>query len=382
MTKKLIVMMALLLAFVLMFSACTPSTPAETEPADNNVTDAPGTDPAPATDPKPATDPVPEDKIGEGRKLVVGIWGSTQEEIVRELIIPKFEEETGAEVELVLGGSSDRNAMLYSEIDNPSMDVVYLSKAQTEAADKAGVIQPANAEGVPEYNNLYDAAKASGGYGVSFMSVGLMYSTEEFSEAPTSWEVCWEEQYKGKVAPFVFPGTQGTAFLVMAARLNGGGEDDIQPGIDAIAELKPIPLFASGIDELNLAFENGTVVLAPQIDGYVHTYADNGGKVGFAVPEEGAVLSMNCAAIPKNTENGDLAEIWINMHLGQDVQQAYAERLYYGPTSSAVVLDDDLSSKVVYGTEAVAKLLPLDDETITENQAAWAELWNMQVIED
>jgi putative spermidine/putrescine transport system substrate-binding protein len=365
MKKKLSILLAVIFALTLVFSAVASAT--ETK----------------ATEAKPvATAKAPPKVDGTGRKLIVGIWGSTQEEIVRELIIPRFEKETGAEVELVLGGSSDRNAMLYSEVDNPSMDVVYLNKAQTEAAAKAEVIQPPNPEGVPEYEVLYEPAKASGGYGVAFMSVGIMYSTKEFDKPPTSWKVMFDEKYNGKVAPFVFPGTQGTAFLVMAARLNGGGEEDIEPGIEAIEKLKPIPLFASGIDELNLAFENGDVVLAPQIGGYVYTYIDNGGSVGFAVPEEGAVLSMNCAAIPKNSKNADLAEAWINMHLGQEVQQAYAERLYYGPTSASVVLDDELAAKVVYGPEAVEKLVALDDEKITENQAEWTELWNTRIIED
>ena len=323
-----------------------------------------------------------EEKIGEGRKLVVGIWGSTQEEIVRELLIPEFEEETGATVELIIGGSSDRNALLYAELDKPSMDVVYLSMAQAEAAHEAEVIQPPNPEGVPEYENLYEPAQVSGGYGVSFMSVGLMYSTEEFEEAPESWMGCWEEEYKGRVAPFVFPGTQGTAFLVMAARLHEGDEEDIQPGIDAIAALKPIPMFASGIDELNLAFETGDVVLAPQIDGYVHAFKDAGGNVDFVIPEEGGILSMNCAAIPTNSENTDLAEIWINMHLGQAVQEAYAERLFYGPTNSAVELEEELAAKVVYGLEQVEKLLVLNNKAITENQSDWAELWNTQVVEE
>ena len=253
--------------------------------------------------------------------------------------------------------------------------------AQAEAADKAEVIQPPNPDGVPEFNNLYAPAQKSGGYGVSFLSVGLMYSTKEFQKAPSSWMVCWDEAYRGRVAPFVFPGTQGTAFLIMAARLHGGDENNIQPGIDAIAELKPIPMFASGIDELNLAFETGDVVLCPQIDGYVVTYKEAGGSVDFVVPEEGGILSMNCATIPKNAKNTDLAEIWINIHLGQEVQEAYAERLFYGPTSSTVVLDDELAGKVLYGLDQGKKQIVPDNELISEKQSEWAELWNTQIVD-
>ena len=338
--------------------------------------------PAPAST-APASQPASEAAAtvdGTGRTLVVGIWGSTQEEIVRELLIPEFEAATGATVELITGGSSDRYALIYAEEDAPSMDVVYLNQAQTEQASADGVIQPANPAGVPEYANLYEKAKASGGYGVAFMSVGLMYSTDEFAEAPTSWEVCWDEQYKGRVAPFVFPGTQGTAFLVMAAKINGGDENNIDPGFEAIAALKPLPAVLSGIDETNLAFEQGDVVLAPQIDGYVYAYQDEGGSVGFTIPEEGGVLSMNCAAIPTNSANADLAEVWINLHLSQDVQQAYAERLFYGPTNSTIQLSGDVAERVVYGDEDVDKLISLDNAAITANQAEWTERWNQEIL--
>ncbi|MDD3824315.1 MAG: extracellular solute-binding protein, partial [Sphaerochaetaceae bacterium] len=200
-------------------------------------------------------------KIGQGRTLVVGIWGGPQEEIVREHVAKRFEEETGATVEFVLGGSSDRYARIYSELNNPSMDVVYLSMAQTEQATKDGVIRAPNPDRVPEYKNLYPIATASGGYGVALMAIGLMYNTDRFPTPPDSWLEMWKPENKGKVAPFVFPGTQGTAFLVMAAKVHGGSEENIGPGFEAIKKLKPFPMILSGIDEMNLAFQQGDLWL-------------------------------------------------------------------------------------------------------------------------
>jgi len=271
------------------------------------------------------------EKVGDGRTLVVGVWGGPQEEIIREHVVKKFEAETGAKVEFVLGGSSDRYARIYSEFNNPSMDIVYLSMAQTEQANRDGIILAPNPQGVPEYNNLYPIAKGSGGYGVALMAIGLMYNTDRFKTAPDSWLEMWKPENKGKVAPFVFPGTQGTAFLVMAAKVHGGSEANIGPGFDAIKGLNPYPMILSGIDEMNLAFQQGDIWLAPQMDGYAYNFKDAGGPVDFVLPKEGAVLSMNCAAITKNSKNADLAEMFINIHLSQDCQEAYANVLKYGP---------------------------------------------------
>lgn len=319
-------------------------------------------------------------KIGEGRTLVVGIWGAEQETLVREHIIPRFEEETGATVELILGGTGDRYAKLYAEVDAPTMDVMYLNHAQTEQATADGMILAPDPEAVPNYNTLYDMAKVGDGYGVAMIATGLMYSTEEFDEAPTSWSVCFEDEYHGRVAPFTFPGSQGQAFLIMAAKTFGGDEHNIDPGFEAVASLKPYPLIGDGIDQINQAFLDGDVVLAPQISGYVYSAQDQGIPVDFCIPEEGAVLALNCAVIPKNTQNADLAKIWINMHLDQECQEGYANMLYYGPTNSEVVLPDELADKVIYGEEDVAGLYVPDNAHLTAVQDEWVERWNTEIL--
>jgi len=320
-------------------------------------------------------------KIGEGRTLVVGIWGGPQEDLVREHAIKPFEAETGATVELILGGSSDRFARLYAEKDNPTMDVIYLGLGQTLQASRDGMIVPQNPANVPECNNLYSQAKAPGGYGVAFLAVGIMYNTSEVPTPPTSWKDLWKPEYKGKVAPFVFPGTQGSAFLVMAAKAHGGDENNIDPGFEALKELKPYPAILSGVDETNLAFQQGDVWFAPQIHGYVYTFKAQGGPVDFVIPEEGAPLAINSAVIPINSKNVDLAEIFINYHLGQKAQEAFAKEMYYAPTNKTVVLDADLASKMPYGPEEVGKLLVLDDKTISEKSSEWAERWNREILE-
>jgi putative spermidine/putrescine transport system substrate-binding protein len=319
-------------------------------------------------------------KIGEGRTLVVGIWGGPQEELVREHVIKPFEEDTGATVELILGGSSDRFARLIAEKENPTMDVVYISLSQTIMAKQDGLILPPNPERVPEYNNLYDQAKEPGAYGVAFISVGLMVNTEYVDTMPESWADIFKPEYRGKVAPFVFPGTQGEAFLIMAARANGGDESNIDPGFEALKSLKPFPAILSGIDETNLAFAQGDVWFTPQMHGYVYEYKAAGGNVEFVIPKEGAPLALNSAAIPINSKNADLAEIFINYHLSQDCQQAYAEELYYAPTNKTVVLPEELASAMPYGEEEVGRLLILDNDILNEKRSEWTDRWNREIL--
>ena len=360
--KSLVVLIALLLVLPLTLFGCGNGAVDEPPPPDNG-------------------DEPPAERIGEGRTLVVGIWGGPQEDLIREYVVRPFEEQTGATVELILGGTSDRFARIYAEVDNPTMDIVYMGLDQTMQAAADEVIQEPNPAGVPEFNNLYPQAQATGGYGVAFLSIGIMYNTDAIDTPPTSWLDMWDPAYSGKVAPFVFPGTQGSAFLNMAARVHGGDENNIDPGFEAIKELKPFPAILSGVDETNLAFQQGDVWLAPQIHGLVHSFRDEGGPVDFVIPEEGAPLAINSAMITKNSPNTDLAEIFINMHLGQVAQEAFARDLYYAPTNRTVVLDEELASRMPYGEDEVNQLLVLDSMTITANAADWADRWNREILD-
>lgn len=366
MKKRFFAVLLILALAAVSLMGCTPT--AETPPADT-------AEPTP-----PPAEPTPDEKIGVGRTLVVGVWGAEQEQLVREHVVKPFEEETGATVELILGGTGDRFSKLYAEVDNPSMDVMYLNMAQTEQATRDDMILPADPEGVSNYNALYDIAKCGDGYGVALIATGLMYNTDLVKTPPTSWADVLLPEYAGLVSPYTMPSSQNNAFLVMLATALGDGKN-VDAAIEALADAKPFPLITEGIPERNQAFLDGDVAIGPQMSGYVYSAQDNGIPCDFVYPKEGAALSMNCAVIPKNTKNADLAKIFINYHLAQACQEAYANVLYYGPTNSNVTLPDDLAAKVVYGEEGVAKLVALDNAWVSANEAAWTEKWNTLILD-
>ena len=379
MKKRIAILLALTMAIAMV--GCGAKADDAAPAAEPAAEEAAEEEAEPAEEVAEAEEPAeePAGKIGEGRTLVVGVWGAEQEELVREHVIKPFEEETGATVELILGGSGDRYSKLYAEVDNPSMDVMYLNMAQTEQSTRDDMILPVDPEIVTNYDKLYDIAKCGNGYGVALNAIGLMYGTESGLPVPTSWTDLVSDTYAGKVSPYSMPSSQMDAGLVMLAKALGD-DKDVEAAIAALAAAKPFPLITDGIPERNQAFLDGDVALGVQMGGYVYAAQDEGIPVDFIYPSEGAALSMNCAVIPKNTKNADLAKIFINYHLAQECQEAYAQVLYYGPTNSDIVLSDELAEKVVYGDD-VEKLVALDNAWISENEASWTELWNTQILE-
>lgn len=317
-----------------------------------------------------------EGKDFGGKTLVVGVWGGVIEQIYRDLVIPEIEKHNG-KVELLLGGTGDRTAKIYAEKGNPTMDVAYLNMYEAAKGVEDGVLEAPSAE-VPAYNDLYPAAQ-QGGYGMSFMGLGIAYNPKYFTEAP-DWADLWKPEYKGKIALANFPGADGEGFVAIAGYLNNGDENNPDACFSKLAELKPIPLVYTSLDELFMMMDKGDVVAAPVITGYAWTYIDKGMNIKVSWPKTpGAVQMMDTLTIVKDTKNRDMALAWAQLSLSPKVQKAFADQIYFGPTNSKVQLDDNVAERVVYGQEKVDSLLRLSTYML-DNRDTLTERWNREIL--
>jgi hypothetical protein len=83
------------------------------------------------------------------------------------------------------------------------------------------------------------------GYGIS--GVGYMYNKNLVKEPPTSWTDLWNPKWRGKVTFF----DNNFIPLVLAARLNGGDEKNIDPGFKTCMDnAKNIRALANSNDQL------------------------------------------------------------------------------------------------------------------------------------
>ena len=145
-----------------------------------------------------------------------------------------LEKEHKAKINLVLGGTVERRAKAYAEKGKPSFDIVYLNIAESKQAVDDGVTQGPS-DKVTNVANLYDAAKL-GGYGVSQIATSIIYDKTKITQPITSWKDLWRPDVKGKLSMPGFPGAEGQAILLMAAKIWGGSEQNVDPGFEKIKE--------------------------------------------------------------------------------------------------------------------------------------------------
>jgi putative spermidine/putrescine transport system substrate-binding protein len=317
-------------------------------------------------------------QIRRGDELTVGVWGGVQERIVREFCAAPLEQRHGVKINFVLGGTPERRARAYAERGRPSFDVIYLNIFESRQAVKDGVTQPANAN-VPNFANLYEVAKL-GGYGVAFNPVTIVYDRRAVSAPMTSWRDFWRDDLKGKVIWPTYPGAQGTAALLMAARVWGGSETNIDPAFRNIARLKPLAAIQGSQDQLYGMFDNGVGAASVEFGSFTRMYAESRNpNIVIADPAEGQAIATNVACITTGTRNQALAEAWVNLHLSPECQRAYAERIYYSPTVRNVEFPPDLAAKLILGEAAVGKLVDFDWDVVIANQARWSSRFTREI---
>lgn len=317
-------------------------------------------------------------QIRRGDELTVGVWGGMQERIVREFCAAPLERQHGVRINFILGGTPERRARAYAERGRPSFDVIYLNIFESRQAQRDGVTQAPNSN-VPNFEHLYPVARL-GGYGVAFNPVTIVYDRRKVAAPMTSWRDFWREDLRGKIIWPTFPGAQGTAALLMAAKVFGGSETNIDPAFQNVARLRPFAAIQGSQDQLFGMFDQEVGAASIEFGSFTRTYAESRNpNIVIADPAEGQAIATNVACITTGTRNQALAEAWVNLHLSPDCQRAYAERIYYSPTVRNVEFPPELAAKLILGEEAVRRLVDFDWDAVIANQSRWSSRFTREI---
>ncbi|WP_203076283.1 ABC transporter substrate-binding protein [Falsiroseomonas ponticola] len=317
-------------------------------------------------------------QIRRGDELTVGIWGGVQERITRQFCATPLERQHGVKINYVLGGTPERRARAYAERGRPSFDLLYLNIFESRQAVKDGVTMAPTAN-VPNFANLYEVAKL-GGFGVAFNPVTIVYDRRKVAAPMTSWRDFWRDDLRGKVIWPTYPGAQGTAALLMAAKVWGGSETNIDPAFTNIARLKPFAAIQGSQDQLYGMFDQDVGAASVEFGSFTRKYAETRNpNIVIADPTEGQAIATNVACITTGTRNQALAEAFVNLHLSPECQAAYAEEIYYSPTIKNISFAPELAAKLILGETAVNKLVDFNWDLVIANQPRWSSRFTREI---
>ncbi|WP_442772350.1 ABC transporter substrate-binding protein [Paenirhodobacter enshiensis] len=321
--------------------------------------------------------------LAETRTLTVGGYGGSFETLLKQDIIPAFEKAHDVRIAFVPGNSTENLARLQAQKNAQEMDVVILDDGPMYQADALGFCAPLKP--LPMAGDIYDIAKIGPDtIGIGFVATGLVYNKDWFREkgwpAPTSWEDLKDPKFDQILSIPPISNTYGLHALVMAARLAGGGEKNIDPGFKSFEDdIAPQVLtFEPSSGKMSELFQSKEVALAVWGSGRAKAVADSGFPMGFVYPKEGAVALMLAACPVVNSDVPELSQEFIQYLLQPDVQVKLAIAQGAGPVNKKAVLPDDLAAIVPY-RDSISKLVKVDWDTINQHRDEWTTRWSREV---
>ncbi|SFV07403.1 ABC transporter substrate-binding protein [Alicyclobacillus macrosporangiidus] len=317
--------------------------------------------------------------------LVVAGYGGSFQNGLEKSVIPEFEQQFHCKVTYIAGASTATLAKLQAQKANPQIDVALLDDGPQAQAKELGLLAPLDPAVVTNLGSVYDIAKDPDnvGVGIGITATGIAYNTKVFQEnhwpAPTSWKDLANPKFKGKLVLPSIVTTYGVHMLVMEARVNGGGESNIEPGFSAMKTIAPSSVTFDTTADVSNYFLQGTAVASVWGQGRVNTLKAQGFPIEFVFPKEGAVALLATGNVVKNAPHEKLAQEFVNFLLDPKNQSVIAQSVYMGPTNKSTTLDDKLSKMVIYGPSEINQLVKMDWKTINANRAAWTDRWNKEI---
>ncbi|WP_114814510.1 ABC transporter substrate-binding protein [Paraburkholderia kururiensis] len=316
--------------------------------------------------------------------LYVANVGGSNEQLYRQKIIPPFEKAHDVKIVYVAGNSSDTLAKLQAQKGHQQINVAVMDDGPMYQAMQLGLC--AKVEDAPVMKDLYPLARLGPtAVGVGMVATGIGYNEQAFKKlglpAPDSWKVLEDPHVKGKLGVPPITNTYGLHTLVMLARMNGGGEKNIDPGFTAMTkQVAPNVLsWAPTPGEMDGLMQSGDVIVAPYGSGRAVALQNTGFPLKFIYPKEGGVALQVAACVLAENAQPQLSQQFVQYLLSPEVQALQAQGIGLGPVNKTVKLAPDVAARVPYGPEQIAKLTTMDWTTINQHRAEWTERWNRSV---
>jgi putative spermidine/putrescine transport system substrate-binding protein len=233
---------------------------------------------------------------------------------------------------------------------------------------------------VPNVSHVLPAYVASNHMSIGYQTtiMGLAYSKKNLSTPPDSWTAMWDPAFKGKLSYL----EDEWEPLVIAARLNGGSEKNIDPGFKTwAAHASNWKAFVNGNDQLENLLVTGDASIAPYFDSIVHNWEVAGAPIGFSIPKEGGIAFPILTSIVSNLSPAQkkVCEDIINELLTPENAGKYGDLTWAIPLVDNATLSPQMKSAPDLQLSVAQKAFQLDWTTIAQQETVWRQRWDQEV---
>lgn len=328
----------------------------------------------------------------EGTTLNVYNWGEYISDGSDDTIDvnAEFEKKYGI---TVIYSNYESNENMYNKLSSggANYDVIIPSDYMIARLVEEDMLEELDFSNIPNYKYIVDKYKdlyydPENKFSVPYTvgMVGLIYNTTMVEGEPDSWGALWDERYKGNILMFNNPRDAfGIAQFYLGQSVNTKSIEDWNKAIDALKAQNHL-VSSYVMDEVFNKMERGDAALAPYYAGDFLTMYDVNPDLAFVYPKEGVNFFVDAMCIPKNAQNKEAAELYINFMLEEDIAVANANYICYASPHELVLESDDYDLKgdpVLYPAEEDMPKTEMFENLDYETQNYMTMLWNELKIE-
>lgn len=312
-------------------------------------------------------------------------WG----EYIDPQVIELFEAETGYKVHYE---EFETNEEMYTIIAKGARtyDVICPSDYMVEKMIENDLLTEINFDNVPNISNIGNQyMKSAEGfdpgnkYCVPYCwgTVGICYNKTMVDEEVNSWSILFDEKYEGQI---LMQASVRDAYCVALSYLgysiNTLNEKELQEATDLLIEQKPI-VQAYVIDQVRNKMIKNAAALSVIYSGEAIFMQEENPDLEYVVPDEGSNVWIDGWVIPKDCQNKEAAEAWINFMCDPEIALMNFEYITYStPNEPAreLIEDEEIrNSQIAFPDESILSRCHVYNYLGKEGDTLYDHYWTM-----
>ena len=304
-------------------------------------------------------------------------WG----DYIDEDVLAQFEEEN-PDIHVVYDTFDSNESMLAKMDGGVQYDVLIPSDYMIEKLIAEDRLAELDLSQVPNYQNIDDNFKnlaydPDNKYSVPYTwgTLGILYNTTMVDETVDSWNILWDEKYKGNIIMYDSSRDSMAGYLrQLGYSVNTKNDDEIKAAAQELTNQKPL-VKAYMTDAIKQAMVGGSAALSVVYSGDAMLCMAENPDLAYVVPKEGSNMWFDSIVVTKDCQNMDAAYRFINFLCDPEVAAKNSEYIGYSTPNKAALelMDEEMKADPAYNppAEVVEKCevyLDLGDKTDLYNQ--------------
>lgn len=299
--------------------------------------------------------------------------------------LKEFEKESGIKVKM---GTFDDMDIMYQKIagGGANYDVILVSDALMPRMINEGLLQELNKDNIPNISQMDEAyldleMDPENKYSVPYMfgTVGLIYDKNVVTEEVDSWDIMWDEKYKGQVFMFdTYRDTIGAALKKLGYSLNSDNPEELEEAKQLLLEQRVAVEPIYGVDNGTTMIARGETAINMIWSGEGLNLQDEYPNLEYVVPKEGANFWIDSLCIPADAKNVEGAEKFINFLSDKESALRIADEIGYTTPNKEARLEQDehiRNNPNAYMPEEIMDLSELYIDLPLETRQLYDYIW-------